>query len=100
MDSCPRGADGDSARTSVFALARQWLELRAAFDGLEILAGAGEIAHGFLFGVGHPHRRELTGPVEPGQCQRVGRSVLTRSVALRGIRPGATTMQSWPICVN
>jgi hypothetical protein len=45
--------------------------------------------------VGDPHRRELTGPQELGQCNRVA------AIGLHPLarREGATTAQDWPRAV-
>jgi hypothetical protein len=43
-------------------------------------------------GVGHPHRRQLAGAVQPGQAH--GITPLIRSPDRFGINEGATTAQS------
>jgi len=40
-------------------------------ENLHVLAGAAEIAHGFLGGVGNPNRGELAGAIEARQAQAV-----------------------------
>jgi hypothetical protein len=40
-------------------------------DDFHVLAGAAQIAHRFLLGVGNPDRRQLAGTVQPSQAQAV-----------------------------
>lgn len=61
------------ARVTVAVAQEEGFELRPAAPLIlhRVGAGAAEVAHGFIAGVGHMHRRQLAGPVQPRQLQRV-----------------------------
>lgn len=59
-----------------------------------------EIAHGFMLGIGNPDRRQLAGPAQLGQIDRIAPIRLDPTPGLRGIDEGAATTQPFPASVS